>query len=44
MTVQANPHKVNLRRMANDDVDDALSALTKEEIGELVELIDPDVR
>ena len=30
--------------MANDDPDDALlNALTKEEIGELVELIDPDV-
>lgn len=30
--------------MANDDVDDGLlDALTKEEIGELVELIDPDV-
>lgn len=30
--------------MANDDVDDALlNALTKDEIGELVELIDPDV-
>ena len=29
--------------MANDDVEDALHALTKEEIGELVELIDPDV-
>ena len=29
--------------MANEEVEDALQALTKEEIGELVELIDPDV-
>ena len=38
-----NPNNKHSKIMANDVDDALLNALTKEEIGELVELIDPDV-